>query len=233
MKPSRILYSLIAAAAILTGATSCNSNGDDNFTQTYTDMFTVASYAGNGMTLTYQTKPFGSPVTALSPDFKFNAEQAPVGTRVMLAYRLPEGVEYGTANANITIASAQKAYIDTLKIAPIKDYPAWDNQIVSACYAWVTWPYLNTQTTSDFNPQKPTLNILVDEGSVEGSTAGEAYLIVPPAQSYNTQRGTIYTSTNLQELRMRYPSLRSLNLHVPGGNKIEKIPLYPEAQTQP
>lgn len=231
MKPSRILYSLIAAAAILTGATSCNSSNDGDFTQTYSDMFTISSYTDQGMTLSYQTTAFGSSITALSPSFKFNPEQAPVGSRVMIDYRLPEGVEYGTPNANITIATAQKAYIDTLKVAPIKDYPGWDSKIVSSCYVWLTWPYLNTQTTSDFDPQKPVLNILVDEGSIDGSGSAEAYLIIPQTQGYNTQRGTIYTCTSLQQLRMSYPSLRSISLHIPGGNKIEKISLYPEAQS--
>lgn len=230
MKPGRILYSLIAAAAILTSATSCNSSNDDDFTQTYSDMFTISSYSDQGMTLSYQTTAFGSSISALS-NYKFDSEQAPVGSRVMIVYSLPEGVEYGTPNANITIASAQKAYIDTLKIASIKDYPAWDNNMVSSCYVWLTWPYLNTQTTSDFNPQNPSLNILVDEGSIDESGSAEAYIIIPQIQSYNTQRGTIYTCTSLQQLRMSYPSLRSISLHIPGGNKIEKISLYPEAQS--
>ena len=169
------MLAAIFSLAVLTSSCNDNDNGPENYV--YYDIVTFVSQNDNGSTYTFHTDPNSSLITYTSTQ-KLDEKVVKPGSRVMIAYTLPDGRQSYTSGA-ITLLALQEVQNGKLLEGTAEQYGQWMSAGIQPKGFWVAGNYLNMQFQAMVRNDIKTLDLVVDETTL-GNKMPDVYLIYKP-----------------------------------------------------
>lgn len=159
---------LLAAAAMMTGFTACNSSTEDTTTYQplYTTIATIERTGSSGTTFITREKDD-------SPEIIYTTtqtlkEEAKVGMRVGLQYYLPDGAtQWQSGPITFTYVGECRGKGGELPIAKAEDASNWYSDMIQDAVIWRTGKYLNAMVLVYNSIEPRVLNMTVDQETLK------------------------------------------------------------------
>jgi hypothetical protein len=192
MKQTKFTSFLVAALALL--VCSCNSNS--SYTPEDDPLFDIVTYVAvseNGSSFQAQKSDISLPVTLTCTE---KLDTAQLGKRVLIAYRLPTGVEQYTTSS-ITLLAAQKIVNDTVTVA---EYSSFVDQTQDVVIANLIGNYLDIKTQCSVKSEPATLKLVLDPATATDEVP-TLHLVFQTDNQLNSSQKDVYASFDISDLR--------------------------------
>ncbi|MCM1400462.1 MAG: hypothetical protein NC189_00445 [Bacteroides sp.] len=216
----------ILALTVLLASGACSDSSSDGPTLSlYTNIVTFKCNDTGKAVFEFQ-EINDSPVVRLETIGMVNESQAPPGTRLLMAYSLPEGVAYGTDCTDIQVRALQTIFTDTVSALPS---PIAKPAPIYLITLYRTGNYLNFTASMPHLPSRKYF-ITAEQESLDTDTA-QLYLSTRVPEEKPTFNSTQTGSVDISPV-WNLPGVKAVKVHVNNTNNVYRTSFIFPKQNQ-